>query len=250
MQFVLVRTSTSSSEWCLTSATVSCNTYALPIPAVNPADTTSGSYETPDPFSRSVPGGGTRHPDGSGAPAQLPLNARLSLAHQPAIVLWSAEPCRTLAVTTAYLLRTAIDVVNRGRAFGALPLDVGVVNPGRMPIIDATVAGRRLIFPPRPRESGEQRRNVLVTTSRRNDVRRSRCHAPNARVDAIALHDLVAALEGGDRAEPRDAAALFSRLTFVASPARDHRCSCANTDTLTVADLCQRAIVGLADGWL
>ena len=249
MQFVLVRTSTSSSRCSLGSATVPCNTYALPFPAVNPADTTSGSHEAPDPFSRSAPGG-TGQPDGSGGPAQLPLNSRLSLAHQPAIVLWSAEPCRTLAVTTAYLLRTAIDVVNRGRPFGALPLDVGVVNPGRMPIIDASVAGRRPIFPARPRESGEHRRNVLVTTSRRNDVRRSRCHAPDARIDAIALQDLVAALEDGDHAEPRDAVSLFSRLTFVASPARDHRCSCANTDKLTVADLCQRAIVGLADGWL
>ena len=166
------------------------------------------------------------------------------------IILWAAEPCRKLAIVTGHLLRTSLDVVNRGRPFGSLPLDVGVVNGGVLPVFHKEIAGIRPMFPFRSSLVDAQWSNVLVTTSRRDDVRRGRCHDQGSAVPAVALRELVAAVEHSRAGGQRDLLGLMETLKYSATPSSDHRCSCATEDAFTLADLCQRAIVGLADGWL
>jgi len=166
------------------------------------------------------------------------------------LVLWVAEPSRKLSIITGYLLRTALDVVNRGRPFHTLPVDIGIVNGGVVPVIQRDVADLRPVFPFRPRIAEPTWRNVLVTLAQRSDVRRGKCHASEAVVGAVALQDLVRALETSGESADRDVHDLISRLTYEATVRSGSDAAPTSAEVHSAADLCQQTIVGLADGWL
>ena len=225
---VRTRTSTSTNQIVLTS--LRHDTRQVRSIVVNAADTTSGSpHDERDRRGSRSPERGDDH---------------------RGIVLWAAEPCRTLSIVTGHLLRTALEAVNRGRPFAELPIGVGVVGGGWRPVIHRQVAGMRPLFPFRSALAGPEWRNVLVTVTRRDDVRRGRCHALGASVGVVALNELVSGLEISLHDEPRDIATLIDRLTFTATAVSGADCSCTSHEPLIIADVCQRAIVGIADDWL
>lgn len=197
---------------------------------VNSADTTSGSFHA-DKRRLPADGQGAR-PSGTG------------------IILWSAEPCRRLAVITAHLLQASLEVVNRGRAFGPLSLQIGVASGGFLPIYDPYVAERRLVFPPRPQIDGSPWHHVLLTTSVSSFVRFPPERDAGKRVTAIALPHLVEALEASHTQRPSDVRELFARIERPATTTKKGDCSHSRECINGTADLCQRTIVGLADGWM
>jgi hypothetical protein len=164
--------------------------------------------------------------------------------------LWSAEPCRKLAVVTAHLLHSSLEVVNRGRAFGPLPLQVGVASGGLLPIYDPYVSQRRLIFPPRPRIDGSPWHHVLLTTSESDFVRFPPERDAGRAVTAVALPLLVDALEAKGAPSFSHVREMFAAIERPATTITSGDCSYDRRCVTNVADLCQRAIVGLADGWL
>lgn len=197
---------------------------------VNSADTTSGSSR--DDQRRLPADGQGLRPSGAG------------------IIFWSAEPCRKLAVVTAHLLRASLDVVNRGRPFGPMSLQIGVASGGFLPIYDPLVSERRLVFPPRPRIDGSPWHHVLLTTSVSSFVRFPPEHDAGKNVKAIALPHLVDVLEAFDERRPTDVRELFAAIERPAMTTTKGDCSHSRKCVMATADLCQRAIVGLADGWL
>ena len=197
---------------------------------VNSADTTSGSSRD-DQRRLPVDGQGMR-PSGAG------------------IIFWSAEPCRKLAVITAHLLQASLEVVNRGRAFGPLSLQIGVASGGILPIYDPYVAQRRLVFPPRPQIDGSPWHHVLITTSVSSFVRFPPERDAGKNVKAIALPHLVDALETSHTQRPSDVRELLTNIERPATTTKKGECSHSRKCVDGTADLCQRAIVGLADGWL
>jgi hypothetical protein len=197
---------------------------------VNSADTTSGSSR--GDYRRVPVGGRQLKPSGAG------------------IIFWSAEPCRKLAVITAHLLREALDVVNRGRPFGPMPLQIGVASGGLLPVYDPFVSQRRLVFPPRPRIDGSPWHDVLLTTSVSDFVRFPPYRDAGRTVTAVALPLLVDALESPPPARPSQVRELFTMIERPATTTTRGDCSHSKQSVLGAADLCQRAIVGLADGWL
>ena len=197
---------------------------------VNSADTTSGSSR--DEQRRLPADGHGLRPSGAG------------------IILWAAEPCRKLAVITAHLLQASLEVVNRGRAFGPLSLQVGVASGGMLPVYDPYVAQRRLVFPPRPQIDGSPWHHVLLTTSVSSHVRFPPDRDAGKHVKAIALPHLVEALEVSPTQRPADIRELFAGIERSATTTAKGDCSHSRECVIGAADLCQRAIIGLADGWL
>ena len=214
----------------MNSVTDSCDTHEVRSLMVNSADTTSGSSrDIHRRLSRRTHG---RRSSGAG------------------IILWSAEPCRKLAISTAHLLRTSLDVVNRGRPFGPMSLQIGVASGGFLPIYDPLVSERRLVFPPRPRIDGSPWHHVMLTTSASSVVRCPPDRDADREVNVIALSHLVDALEASHGHEPADVRELFAAIQRPAITTTKGDCSYSREFVIGTADLCQRAIVGLADGWL
>ena len=164
--------------------------------------------------------------------------------------MWSAEPCRKLAVITAHLLRESLDVVNRGRPFGPLSLQIGVASGGLLPIYDPFVSQRRLVFPPRPRIDGSPWHHVLLTASVSPFVRFPPERDAGRSVTAVALPLLVEALETPAPARPASVRELFAAIERPATTTKQGDCSHDHDTVVGTADLCQRAIVGLANGWM
>ena len=131
-----------------------------------------------------------------------------------------------------------------------MPLQIGVASGGLLPVYDPFVSQRRLVFPPRPRIDGSPWHHVLLTTSVSDFVRFPPDRDAGRAVTAVALPRLVDVLEMPPPVRPSDVRELFTMVERPATMTKQGDCSHSKKCVLGTADLCQRAILGLADGWL
>jgi hypothetical protein len=131
-----------------------------------------------------------------------------------------------------------------------LSLQSGVASGGFLPIYDPHVAERRLVFPPRPQIDGSPWHHVLLTTSESSFVRFPPERDAGRNMKAIALPHLVDALEVPREQRRSDVRGVFAAIERPATATTKGDCSHSRECVVGAADLCQRAIVGLADGWL